>query len=469
MPGKRKRKEERSYSKNSKSLKKTRATSKKINKKKDLSESPSKAKTENKNSKEDTNITNLINMKDITEKLGNSKIFCREEEKKVIMKFIKNKEKDKKTLFISGQPGTGKTSLVNEIFNVDLKKDENFFIKFSINCLSISSTEDFYEAIFKFLNDAVYYNYFMRTFDKKKVEEIIKLLKKTPNENNFNKLLDLLNKTTFTIALDEIDFLYKKTKDYLFFGLLSIPYLLKSDVKMILISNNSDFDNEIFPILKNRNITIQKLVFKPYTHKELTQIMTLKLEAIDLLQYFTNDAIRFLSTKMNKSGDIRPIISIIKELILNNRNKLKKDDFKIELKNMFDIIKKKNISLNEILSSITTEQKIVVAALYYVCKGKGIKLEEKEIFEKYKNIKQYTNTPELNTEEFRDVLKTFIDIGLIEPSSSSNKGKKSKSTIVYKAKYSDEDLELIFEDPLIFSLFNSNQEEEDEKIEHEDK
>ena len=77
--------------------------------------------------------------------------------------------------------------------------------------------------------------------------------------------------------------------------------------------------------------------------------MNLKLEKIGLSKYFSSDAIRFLSTKMNKSGDIRPIISIIKELILNNKNKIQnKIDFKIELKDMFDIIKKKNITLNVI-------------------------------------------------------------------------------------------------------------------------
>lgn len=144
------------------------------------------------------------------------------------------------------------------------------------------------------------------------------------------------------MVLDEIDFLYKKKDSYLFFSLLSIPYLINNDIKMILISNNADFDNEIFPKLKNRKITIQKIVFKPYTHKQLSAIMNLKLEKIGLSKYFSSDAIRFLSTKMNKSGDIRPIISIIKELILNNKNKIQnKIDFKIELKDMFDIIKKR--------------------------------------------------------------------------------------------------------------------------------
>ena len=98
---------------------------------------------------------------DITEKLGNSKIFCREVEKKEIISFIKSKEKNKKTLFISGQPGTGKTSLINEIYIEDLKTEQNYFLKFAINCLSINSTEDFYESIFKFLNAPKFYNYFI--------------------------------------------------------------------------------------------------------------------------------------------------------------------------------------------------------------------------------------------------------------------------------------------------------------------
>ena len=76
--------------------------------------------------------------------------------------------------------------------------------------------------------------------------------------------------------------------------------------------------------------------------------MTLKLETIGLVKYFSNDAIKFLSTKMNKSGDIRPIISIIKEIILNNKSKIQnKEDFKIVLNDMFDIIRKKNINLSE--------------------------------------------------------------------------------------------------------------------------
>ena len=421
-------------------------------------------------SNNNNNISEILDIKDITEKLGNSKIFCRDEEKKEIMDFIQLKEKNSKTLFVSGQPGTGKTSLILEILTNDLAENEEYFLKFSINCLSINSTEDFYEAVFRYLNDPIRYNHFNKILDNKISKSLISILKEKPTQNSFQKILNILGNTPFIILLDEIDFLYKKKDDFLFFSLLTIPYLTNSGVKMILISNNADFDNEIFPKLKNRNITIKKIIFKPYTHKQLANIMTLKLESIGLLKYFSNDAIKFLSTKMNKSGDIRPIISIIKEIILNNKSKIQNNsEFKINLNDMFDIIKKKNINLSEILSSMTTEQKIVVAAVYYVVKSSGIKLEEKIIFEKYKNIKNYTNTPMLNTEEFRDILRNFIDVGLIESLDNNRKGRK-KIGNMYKVKYSDEDLSLIFQDPLIFNLFNSNQEDEEEnKIDNDDK
>ena len=413
------------------------------------------------------NISEIFDIKDITEKLGNSKIFCRDEEKKEILDFIQLKEKNSKTLFVSGQPGTGKTSLILEILNNDLAENKEYFLKFSINCLSINSTDDFYENVFKYLNDPCRYNYFEEKLGEKNQKTLINILKETPSQNNFQKILNILGKTPFIILLDEIDFLYKKRDDFLFFSLLTIPYLTNSGVKMILISNNADFDNEIFPKLKNRNITIKKIIFKPYTHKQLANIMTLKLESIGLLKFFSNDAIKFLSTKMNKSGDIRPIISIIKEIILNNKAKIQNNsEFKITLNDTFEIIKKKNINLSEILSSMTTEQKIVVTAIYYVIKSSGIKLEEKVIFEKYKSIKNYTNTPMLNTEEFRDILRNFIDVGLIESMDNNRKGRKKVGNL-YKVKYSDDDLELIFQDPLIFSLFNSKQEDEDNKIEND--
>lgn len=412
-------------------------------------------------------------IKDITERLTNSKIYCRDEQKSEILAFIQEKSTKKRTLFISGQPGTGKTSLLNEIFREnEEKKEEQSFLKFAINCLAIVNTEDFYDSVIKYLQSDEVKNFLNKKIENKGLENILKILESpTKSENKgeaslmkiFNIFKEAKTEFSFIILLDEVDFLYKRNNDLLFFNLISIPYLVDSNVKMILISNNSDFDNEIFPKFKNRGVELQKMVFRPYTHKELNSIMLSKLDEIGLKNFFTADAVKYLSMKLNKTGDIRPILSVIKNLILENKEKLEKGEtFLVELKDIFLITQKKNITLNEIFNAMTIEQKIVVASIYFVSRATGIKLEEKAVFDKYKFIKKSTNSPLLCTEEFRDVLKSFIDVGLIENNSSLGRGKKSKSSNIYKVKYTDDELEVIFSDPMIFTLFN-NQEEEDQK------
>ena len=391
-----------------------------------------------------------IEINDITEKLSNSTIYCRDNEKENIIKFLKEKKENLKTLFISGQPGTGKTSLILDIFKNNLM-DDRFFFKFYLNCISLHSVDDFYENIFKLFNTTENYDFLLKIFSKEEYLKIIQCLSKTPNKKTFNKILFFLKKFTITILLDEIDFLFKKNDEYSFFELMSLPYLSKTDIKLILISNNSDFDNLIFPKLKNRNIQIEKIVFKPYTSNDLLTIMTKKLEEINLLDSFSKDSIKFLSSKLNKTGDIRPIIATIKSVILDNKEAFENENKKIELKDMLLLIKKKNINLSEIISSMTNEQKIIVIAIYYTLKEQNSDLEEKKIYINYGKLKTMTNTIKINLEEFREILKNFCDLGLIEE--KNIKSKKKGGNVFYKVKYSEDDLEIVFADKDMLGYF----------------
>ena len=391
-----------------------------------------------------------IEINDITEKLSNSTIYCRDKEKENIIKFLKEKKENLKTLFISGQPGTGKTSLILDIFKNNLM-DDRFFFKFYLNCISLHSVDDFYENIFKLFNTTENYDFLLKKFSKEEYLKVIQCLSKTPNKKTFNKILFFLKKFTITILLDEIDFLFKKNDEYSFFELMSLPYLSKTDIKLILISNNSDFDNLIFPKLKNRNIQIEKIVFKPYTSNDLLTIMTKKLEEINLLDSFSKDSIKFLSSKLNKTGDIRPIIATIKSVILDNKEAFENENKKIELKDMLLLIKKKNINLSEIISSMTNEQKIIVIAIYYTLKEQNSDLEEKKIYINYGKLKTMTNTIKINLEEFREILKNFCDLGLIEE--KNIKSKKKGGNVFYKVKYSEDDLEIVFADKDMLGYF----------------
>ena len=409
---------------------------------------------------------------DITEKLTNSTIYCRDIERKHITDFISN---DKiKTIFISGQPGTGKTSLLLDIFSTytcspkPKTKLIKHYIKVTMNCMSMTTTTDFYSNIFISLNNVKQYSQYKKhlSTDEQYTQLINALDTNEPSRDTLFQVLSILytNNIGMFILLDEIDYLYRKNDEIVFYDVLNIPYISDNKyIKMFLISNNSDFDNEIFPKLKNRKINIEKIVFKPYTHIELYTIMKNKLEEIGMKDVFANDALRFLATKMNKNGDIRPVIEVIKGLLLDNNTKHNKV---IELRDMFVILKQKNTNLNEMLKAMTTEQKMIVAGMYFAMKNKNVnELEEKVIYDKYKHIKQQSNSPELYVEEFREVLKSFCDIGLIEPKQIKKGKQRSKSInaiIMYKIKYTVQDLEILFADEVMYALFHKEEDDNNE-------
>lgn len=420
--------------------------------------------SDNKEEKEEL----AIEINDITEKLSNSTIYCREIERESILSFITAKKSESKTLFISGQPGTGKTSLVLDLFNSTSLGSKQYFIKLTINCMSLSSIQEFYNQIFKCLNNPSIYDYLTENYNKS-YDKLTSLLKQTPGNQLLMNILSLLNSSTILIVLDEIDFFYQKNNELLFFDIINLPYLINTDMKMILISNNSDFDNEVFPKLLNRKIKTDKIVFKPYTPIELTNIMKKKLEEIKMIEYFSFDSIRFLSSKMNKTGDLRPIIEITKALILKYKDDFLSHKKKIELKDMFEVLKQKNIHLSEIISGMTTEQKMVVVAIFYALKKGEANLEEKEIYDKYKMIKTQSNSQQLSMEEFREVLKSFCENSLIEAKNLKGKSKsKGKGNNVFRVKYSDDDLDIIFTDSDMFRMFKKNNDDDSKNKEEED-
>ena len=409
------------------------------------------------------NSVNLFNetlivsdFSDITEKLSNSIIYCREKEKQQLLNFIQKDET--KTMFICGQPGTGKTSLILELFKNDLKSSE-YSIKIYINCMSVHSIEDFYLQILKFLleNSSILDN----IHDRKNLESYYDILLDKKNiHKKFMQILEIYrNKFVFLILLDEVDNFYQKQKDIIFYEILNIPYLSDTIIKLILISNNSEFDKEILPKIENRKIKISRIVFRPYTHIEIYEILKRKLIEINLLSIFHDESLRLISKKLaNKMGDLRPAIEIVKNLILENKMKinlskekkvLANNEILITLKDVLIKLKQKSDSFADLMNNLTTEQKIVLLSIYFVFEStKNSEIEEKKILEKYKIIKKENFNSQCNMMDYREIIKSLCDIGIIE--------NKNKAKGKYKIKYDLEDLELIFVDDRIFNMFRGN-------------
>jgi Cdc6-like AAA superfamily ATPase len=295
----------------------------------------------------------------IIDNLGNSTIYLREKQKEKILSFLN--QNDSKMLFICGQPGTGKTSLLLELLGKGDTVSSNFRIY--INCMSVNSIEDFYVEVF---------NYFKKSENLLKNTEILDL---PANNKNLRQLFDEINEKVI-IVLDEVDYFYQKNKDIIFFELFKIPYLSDCDTRMIMISNNSEFDKEIIPKIEDKKIKIDRIQFAPYTHIEMYEILKNKL---DSTKYFQEHALRLIAKKYsNLNGDLRPALEVVKNLLLTNKAKLSEGQ-KIEMSDALIATNKKVSDFLILLKSLTVEQKLVIASIFNALKNESIELEEVKV------------------------------------------------------------------------------------------
>jgi Cdc6-like AAA superfamily ATPase len=317
---------------------------------------------------------------DSTEFLTTSTIFCREKQKELIINFINSQNNNCKSLFVCGQPGTGKTSLILEIFNI--LTEEEFSFKMYLNCMSVHSIQDFYNQFFKYFNKTENLFKLKKIFEPIVFKNLVSILKQKSNKTNTAKFLaGLTDKIRPIILFDEVDYFYNKNHEILFFDILKIPHLSEIDLKILMISNNSDFDKEILPKIKNCKILIEKCVFEPYSHIEINEILIKKLEESGYMKNFEVMAIRFLSSKLaSKSGDIRPALEIIKNIILENKGEFVNNHKIVSLRDMMGYLKYKTSYFVEIIKNLTFEQKLVLVSIYYIIgECDSLEIEENKV------------------------------------------------------------------------------------------
>ena len=202
---------------------------------------------------------------DITEKLTNSTIYCRDIERKHITDFINN---DKiKTIFISGQPGTGKTSLLLDIFSSytcspkPKTKLIKHYIKVTMNCMSMTTTTDFYSNIFISLNNVKQYSQYKKhlSTDEQYTQLINSLDTNEPSRDTLFQVLSILytNNIGMFILLDEIDSTLDTRNRAMFLNILEKQMESINSEQVFLITHNNVFEN--FPVdlivtTKNKDI-----------------------------------------------------------------------------------------------------------------------------------------------------------------------------------------------------------------------
>lgn len=173
-----------------------------------------------------------------------------------------NKDKPSNILII-GKTGTGKTAVLNFI-GKELKKEdpeEKNCSYIYVNCEVVDSPSG---ILYNISNQII-------TDPNRKIPFTGWSLDKTFYELMTN--IDEQNKI-FIIVLDEIDKVFKKNGDDIFYFLTTMNDLLKnSRVSIIGVTNNSKFTEEMLTTKIKSRLGEEKIVFPPYTPLELQDIL----------------------------------------------------------------------------------------------------------------------------------------------------------------------------------------------------
>ena len=292
---------------------------------------------------------------------------------------LKTKSKSKRSLYISGAPGTGKTVCLKFL----LQKKQDKIKQIFVNCMGLKNPKDIYSAVANAFDPDTDIGYDQA---QRFVVEQIKC-----------------SKEPVLLVLDEVDQLASKDQAVLY-SIFEWPYLPKSKLILVGIANTLDFTDRVLPRLQlAHEIAPTKLSFPAYSDREIEKIITSRLDCINNRKDVENVgeplikpiAIKFLSKKISTmSGDIRKALDVCrraielaeieykKQTILSpgvspSRDGIKQIDLPQIQKIFGEIYSSKVISsMSEANSDLPLQQKMLMATLLLISKNGPTKVKE---------------------------------------------------------------------------------------------
>ncbi|CAN6469548.1 unnamed protein product [Victoria cruziana] len=225
---------------------------------------------------------------------------CRLKEMEEITAFVKGAIGGEKCLgrclYIHGVPGTGKTMSVLAVMRT-LKSEVDRgtlppyrFVE--INGLKLATPENIYRVIYEAL-----------TGHRVGWKKALQLLNDRFSEGHKRK-----NEETqpCVLLIDELDLLVTRNQSILY-NILDWPTKADSKLIVIGIANTMDLPEKLLPRISSR-MGMQRLCFGPYTHQQLQEIISSRLDGINA---FEKQAIEFAARKVAAiSGDARRALEL---------------------------------------------------------------------------------------------------------------------------------------------------------------
>ncbi|XVE78885.1 hypothetical protein DITRI_Ditri14bG0014100 [Diplodiscus trichospermus] len=225
---------------------------------------------------------------------------CRNKEMEEIMTFIKGAISDDqclgRCLYIHGVPGTGKTMSVLAVMrNIKSEVDAGSIRPYcfvEVNGLKLASPENIYRVIYEAL-----------TGHRVSWKKALQLLNERFSDG---KKIGKEDDQPCILLIDELDLLVTRNQSVLY-NILDWPTKPHSKLIVLGIANTMDLPEKLLPRISSR-MGIQRLCFGPYNYQQLQEIISSRLEGIDV---FEKQAVEFASRKVAAiSGDARRALEI---------------------------------------------------------------------------------------------------------------------------------------------------------------
>ncbi len=301
-------------------------------------------------------------------------------------------------IFVYGNPGTGKTSLVlglSEKLGHEAKRSKLQFDRLYVNCSENRTETTILIDLLSQLNPDKEYPR-LGWNRAKAIEE-------------FNKELDKRN-SNILIVLDEVDYVLRESGDDILYRLSRINEAgSKSKVSTIIISNDIRVSNYIKPRTQSAFGRV-KIIFTPYNAEELEDILRDRVN-LALKPNVCTDAVmkKIAEIEATRGGDARRALELLDACA---KITMARGGSKITL----DVVSEADANLenNSILNtvaSLTKHQKILYLTML---KNQKKVMIGGDVYKEYcEQCKQYNIEP-LTERMVRTFFVNFNDLGLIK-------------------------------------------------------
>ena len=233
------------------------------------------------------------------------------EELRVLLQSCKNHQNGR-SVYISGPPGTGKSTVVKEVCN-DFDRQIGIRSVY-INCMSVSSSRDLCCQLLEELS----------RYDQ---DPIV-----APSSRNLeSELFSFLSSLNFqdnspcVVVLDEVDHLINLDPQILY-KLVEWSSAKKSHFVLLAIANALDLTDRLLPKFKATKYRPQLLPFMPYSADQIESIITFKLRSLirhddhptanEFIPFISPPAIKLCAKKVAAyAGDLRKAFDIVHRTI----------------------------------------------------------------------------------------------------------------------------------------------------------